>query len=222
MKATTAQLILFLFIFAVFTNRPYLQTYGYSCTCNYRDTLVMVDTLRKKEEMVLPVQTYVEQNYVKTGNYCGLFNENARSSFFPVEISKPTYVLYDFQQKLVWTSTDNSFHRMEYVLPKSSKVLSSTLIQYDLEPGVFIIVDKKLPVWVCPDIYISGLEYGVRKLVTKNSVVELKSFERIKSIPDSLQGFEDLFNSLSPYTVVTSYPAYPKSQSGRRTGIKVQ
>lgn len=218
MNKFTPQLLFLLFALCSCSSNAYLQTYNYTYIQNSNDTLIVIDTVNNKEVFSMPWTMYVEQNYVKSGRYGAICFENATTSLGTGIETKASIILLDFEKQLVWKSTDSSFLKMQYVLPRGCKILSSKLIQYDLDTGIYIIVDKKLPAWACPDIYITGLEYGVRKVVTRNSVIELKSYKKTKPKPPALEDVPAIFENISSSSITKIYRSYPpnrKKQIGK-------
>lgn len=219
MNKITFRILLLLFTLGTLNSSLRLQTHSYIYTYCSRDTVVSIDTLHKKKESAsLPIIiSNWEQNYVKAGNYSLLFTSNSKNNMIDLKWlqGKPTYTLFDFYKHLAWRSSDSTYMGIEYLLPNTSKVLSSRLIQYDLEPGVYIIVDKHLPAWICPDIFITGLEYGIRKFVTRNVVIELKNYGTVQQMPDLLASVSEIFKNISPSSVLKIYPSYPKNSQNK-------
>ena len=199
----------------------YPQTYTYMYTVNSLDTMSGEDTTLKKEVWAQPITNYYEQNYVKSGNYRAVYYENGKNNFLGAQNCKLNIIVYDYAKQLVWTSADSSYKKMIYVSPVKITNVSSRLIRYDLAPGIYAIADKQLPMWVCPDVYISGLKYGILKVVTNNDVIELKTYKSLPKAPPSIEDVQDIFKEVSADSVKGIYPSFPPNRK-KRVGIKQQ
>jgi len=197
-------------VFCFTCNAIFSQFYQYTYVCNSKDTLFGVDTVTNITKVVFPIAGYSERNYVKSGQYGGLIITNKWNSIFDMASCNSGFVLYDFVKLLAWKSRDSSFHKIEYALPKKTTPLMGSKIRYDLGPGVYIIADKNLPSWLCPDIFITGLQYGVSKMVVGNAIVELKNYTVVNAVPLELQKADGIFKDALATGVTATYPSFPK------------
>lgn len=225
MNKITRRFLLLLIVFTNINGNAFLQTYSYTYTVTYFDTITSIDPVTKKELWNKPSTSSIEQNFVRAGNY-GLCFTSRKEYSLPVMDSlntllqkycstkygfaKLSFTLYDYYKHLTWNSSDSSFSAMEYLSGITGVDISSKLIQYNLEPDIYIIVDKDIPSTICPNIFVDGLKYGIRKLVSNKIIIELKTYSITQSTPSQLGSVAEIFTDISPSSVTKTYPPYPK------------
>jgi hypothetical protein len=188
------------------------QTYSCIYQQTYSDSIITFNQQTKKY-FKIPFSNSTELSLVKAGNYGVSFWSNRENSVNRLDglldlLSQKSFTLHDYYTHTLWYSIDSSFSGIEYMFVGEGQVLSSKEIRYDLEPGVFIVVDKDLPPAICPDIFISGLKYGVRRFVSPNTVLELKTYQVSQSVPSALNIVANIFRDVSPSSIKRTCPAY--------------
>lgn len=209
--------LLFLFLVIICSNLTG-QTYNFTYTVNSIDTMTGVDTIKKVEVWRNVVTNYYEQRFVKCDGYGAVYYENSKNSFFQFQECKASLIIYDFNKNLIWSSDDSLYKKLTYLAPLKETSISPNLIRYDLAPGIYVIVDKSLPVWLCPDIYITGLKYGVIKVVTQNDIIELKSYKEVTGKPDVIGSVKEMFDKANPSLITQKYPSFPPNRE-KNVGI---
>jgi hypothetical protein len=203
--------VFMLFLISGFFN-TFSQTYRIAYKQTYTDSIVGYDQ-KSQKQIKIPFTKSAELNLVRAGDYGISFWSNGQSSLGRLNglndlLSRNPYTLYDYYTHTLWYSYDSSFSVIEYKVVGSGESISSKEIRYDLEPGIYVIVNKDIPPQICPNIFLFGLKYGVSKFVSHNTVVELESYQTIQSLPPALNLVADIFKQISPSMIRRVCPPY--------------